>query len=265
MYKVDVLIQGFPGRAVCHGGLGWSTITLLRGAGRTMLLDVGAFGVRKPLAKQLAQHNVAPEDITDVVLTHLHYDHAVNFTLFPKATIWVGREELEWASAARPGFDPLPELYVQELARLDRVRLLDEGDEFLPGFTAICSGGHTPGHLMFLLTASEVPVLFTGDAAKNRAELLSMDVLDTGDRSASIGTLERIWETWRRTPGTLLIPGHDLTMQLDDAGQPVYVGERSAGITAWFSQSLGQATTIDLCRETEGGIFSDLLDRRPPR
>ena len=92
-----------------------------------------------------------------------------------------------------------------------------------------------------------------------------MDVLDTGDRSASIGTLERIWETWRRTPGTLLIPGHDLTMQLDDAGQPVYVGERSAGITAWFSQSLGQATTIDLCRETEGGIFSDLLDRRPPR
>lgn len=225
-----------------------------------MLLDVGAFGVRKPLAQQLAQRKIAPEDVTDVILTHLHYDHAVNFTLFPRATIWVGREELEWARAASPGFDPIPELYVQELVRLDRVRLLGSGEEFLPGLTAICSGGHTPGHLMFLLSASEVPVLFTGDAAKNRAELLSLDVLDTGARSASIDTLHRIWATWRRTPGTLLIPGHDLTMHLDDRGQPVYVGERRARITAWFSQSLGQATTIDLCQVGTGGLFSGLLE-----
>jgi len=262
MYTVDVLIQGFPGRAVCHGGLGWSTISLLRGAQRAVLVDVGAFGVRKPLAKQLGQRRVAPEDVTDVVLTHVHYDHAVNFTLFPKATIWVGRKELEWAAAAQPDFNPLPELYVQELRRLDRVRMLDEGDEFLPGITAISSGGHTPGHLMYLLAESEVPVLFTGDAAKNRAELLAMDVSDTSDRSASIGTLERIWETWRRVPGTLLIPGHDLPMQLDEAGQPVYVGERSAGITAWFSQSLAQTTTIDLCRGLPSGIFSELIRSR---
>lgn len=46
MYKVDVLVQGFPGKSVCHGGLGWSTITLLRGGGRDILVDVGAFGVR---------------------------------------------------------------------------------------------------------------------------------------------------------------------------------------------------------------------------
>jgi len=30
MYRIDVLVQGFPGKAVCHGGLGWSTIALLR-------------------------------------------------------------------------------------------------------------------------------------------------------------------------------------------------------------------------------------------
>ena len=60
MYQVDVLVQGFPGRAVCHGGLGWSTVTLLRGEGRTILVDVGAFGVRKELAKQLRSRNVDP-------------------------------------------------------------------------------------------------------------------------------------------------------------------------------------------------------------
>ena len=30
MYQLDVLVQGFPGRSVCHGSLGWSTLSLLR-------------------------------------------------------------------------------------------------------------------------------------------------------------------------------------------------------------------------------------------
>jgi N-acyl homoserine lactone hydrolase len=116
MYQVDVLIQGFPGKAVCHGGLGWSTSTLLRAPGRAVLVDVGAFGVRRELARQLGARNVEPAAITDVVLTHAHYDHSVNFTLFPNATVWIGKDELEWASRQAPGFNPLPELYVRELA-----------------------------------------------------------------------------------------------------------------------------------------------------
>ena len=38
-YRIDVLVQGFPGKAVCHGGLGWSTIVLLRGHGSMRLGD----------------------------------------------------------------------------------------------------------------------------------------------------------------------------------------------------------------------------------
>ena len=110
MYRVDVLVQGYPGKAVCHGGLGWSTVTLLRGQGRTLLVDVGAFGVRRELRKQLEAHGVAPDEVTDVFLTHAHYDHAVNFVLFPNATVWIGVEELAWAAAQPPGFNPLPEL-----------------------------------------------------------------------------------------------------------------------------------------------------------
>ena len=45
MYKLDVLIQGYPGKSLCHGGLGWSTIALLRGGGRSILVDVGAFAL----------------------------------------------------------------------------------------------------------------------------------------------------------------------------------------------------------------------------
>jgi len=46
MYHLDVLVQGFPGKAICHGGLGWSTITLLRSQQHAILIDVGACGIR---------------------------------------------------------------------------------------------------------------------------------------------------------------------------------------------------------------------------
>jgi N-acyl homoserine lactone hydrolase len=260
-YEVDVLIHGFPGRATCHGGLGWSTITLLRGAGRTVLVDVGAFGVRKPLARQLAARGVRPEDVTDVVLTHAHYDHAVNFTLFPKATVWIGDDELRWAAAAPPGFNPLPELYVRELSQSPRVRRLSADDDFLPGLQALAALGHTPGHLIFTAEGAESLVLFTGDAAKNRAELLSRQVADSDDMDESLASIDRIWQCWKARPGTVLIPGHDLPMRLDAAGAPQYIGEREAGISAWFAEDFGQTSFIDLCRAgpAEPGLFTGLV------
>lgn len=238
MYLVDVLIQGFPGKSICHGGLGWSTVTLLRGHGRTILVDVGAFGIRRELRQQLEAQGVRPEDVTDIFLTHAHYDHAVNFVLFPQATVWIGDVELSWAAAQPPGFNPLPELYVAELVRHPRVRRVQVGDAPWPGFTALASPGHTPGHLLLYLHGNPVPFLFTGDAAKNRAELLSRDVDATLDSVASRQSLELIWETWSRVTGTILVPGHDLCMCLGEDGAPQYLGTRRAGIAAWFSESI---------------------------
>lgn len=246
MYRLDVLVQGFPGKAVCHGGLGWSTITLLRAPGRVILIDVGAFGIRKPLQKQLKMHGVVPEDVTDVILTHAHYDHAINFVLFPKATVWIGDRELDWASRQPAGFNPLPELYVRELKADPRVRTIRAGEEFLPGLKAFAAPGHTPGSLIFYLTATPEPVVFTGDAAKNRAELLSRCVDASEDDEASRASIETIWQLWRAIPDTLLVPGHDLCMKLDGNGVPKYVGERRAGISAWFAETLEQTTDFNL-------------------
>lgn len=247
MYSIDVLIQGYPGKAVCHGGLGWSTVTLLRGEGRVILVDVGAFGVRRELRSQLASRGVHPSDVTDVILTHAHYDHALNFVLFPQARVWIGRAELDWAASQPPDFNPLPELYVRELATSERVLRISGGDAFLPGFVAIDAPGHTPGHLLYYLPTTERPVLFTGDAAKNRAELLSRDVEATMDRAQSKASLEVIWHWWRKTSETLLVPGHDLTMELDGQGKPIYVGERKAAISAWFGESILEMEHLDLC------------------
>ena len=246
MMRLDVLIQGYPGKSLCHGGLGWSTIALLRGGGRTVLVDVGSFAVRPEFARQLAAAGCAPESVTDVVLTHAHWDHAVNYPLFPNAAIWIGRAEMEWARSVPPGFNPLPELYVQDLARHPRLHLLEDGEAVLPGLTAHLCPGHTPGCLVFRLAGNDVPVLFSGDAAKNRAELLSMATDMTMDAGASHASLERIWGLWRRAPGTLLIPGHDLTMRLDAAGRPEYIGQRRAGIASWFNEDLEVMQEFDL-------------------
>ena len=246
MYRIDVLVQGFPGKAVCHGGLGWSTIALLRSEQHRILIDVGAFGIRKPLERQLKAAGVAADDITDVILTHAHYDHAVNFVLFPRASVWIGAEELAWAAAQPPRFDPLPELYVDALDADPRVRRVKHGEEFLPGIVALDAPGHTPGSMIFHLTASEVPVIFTGDAAKNRAELLSRKVDASIDETVSAASIETIWKLWRQVPGTILIPGHDLSMRLDERGEPVYLAERKAGISAWFAETLEDATVFDI-------------------
>jgi hypothetical protein len=89
-------------------------------------------------------------------------------------------------------------------------------------------------------------MLFTGDAAKNRAELVSGHVDSSEDFAASEATVKAIWSVWREVPGTILIPGHDLSMRLDAGGRPEFIGERKAAIAAWFGEALELTTTIDL-------------------
>lgn len=246
MYRLDVLVQGYPGKSVCHGALGWSTIALLRGQGRVALVDVGSFNIRPELAKQLAARDVKREDVTDILLTHAHWDHSVNAPLFPNATVWIGAAEMAWAEAEPWDFNALPELHVRELAASPRTRRIVAGDEPLPGIHVIAAPGHTPGCLVYYLAGSSPPVIFSGDAAKNRAEMLSRQADMTMDAAASESSMAGIWSLWQAVPGTLLVPGHDLTMQLDADGRPEYCGQRQAGIRSWFSEDLAVTADFDL-------------------
>lgn len=241
-YQVDVVIQGFPGKMVCHGGLGWSTIALLRGHGRVALVDVGAFSMRRMLIEQLARRGLKPADVTDVLLTHSHYDHSVNWTLFRDARIVIAAQELEWSLGAPWGETPVPELYVKELKGWPTLHAASDGEEVLPRVAAHVTAGHTPGHLVFVLGGGERDVVFTGDAAKNRAELLSRRADATYDERLSTASIEAIWKLWSRRPGSLLVPGHDLPMTQED-GRIQYVGKRSAAIKAWLGEDL-ETTTL---------------------
>ena len=247
-WRIDVLVQGYPGKTVCHGGLGWSTIALLRGHGRIALVDVGSFPQRQPMLDGLAACGVSPAEVTDVLLTHSHWDHSVNWVMFPAATVAIGGAELDWSVAEPWGTTPVPELYVRELAACPRLRRIGEGDTVLPGIIAHDAPGHTPGHLIFLIESESHDVILTGDAAKNRAELLSLDADMTYDPAISRASMEAIWRLWQRKRGTILIPGHDVPMRLD-GHTPAYLFERTAGVRAWFGEGLDEMRLFSLTEE----------------
>src|SRR6478609_5361036 len=211
-YQIDILVQGYPGKTVCHGGLGWSTLVLIRGHGRVALVDTGGFGVRKVL-----------------IDPHAHHDHCISWVLFPKARIVIGANELAWAVREPWGETPVPELYVRELKTWPTVHEAADGEELMPAITAHLAAGHTPGHLVYVLRGRERDVIFCGDAAKNRAELLTGKADMSYDPAITAASIATIWTFWRRRPGNIVVPGHDIPMVQKD-GVPEYLVKREAAI-----------------------------------
>jgi len=244
-YQIEIAVQGYPGKAVCHGGLGWLTIALLRGHGRVVMIDTGAFGQRQLVLDRLAANGLTPADVTDVVLTHSHWDHSVNWVMFPNACVLIDSDELAWSLKEPWGTTPVPELYVRELDRSPQLVRIGAGQQVLPGLTAHQAPGHTPGHLIFVLEGESRDIIFTGDAAKNRAEILSRSADMTYDQTVSRTSIEMIWGLWQHKPGTVVIPGHDVPMVLQD-GEPVYIADRQGGIAAWFDTTLDQTIIFDI-------------------
>src|ERR1700719_639601 len=136
-------------------------IWLIRGGGRNILFDSGFHRqswlkefpindfLRPDEAATLA--GVKPEEITDIVISHAHWDHMGGIDLFPKAAVWIQKEEFRYytgdawqPSGQHGGIDPDD---VQELVRLNtegRLRLVD-GDnvEIFPGIRAYTGARHT--------------------------------------------------------------------------------------------------------------------------
>src|SRR5690606_33750566 len=115
----------------------------------------------------------------------------------------------------------------------------------LPGITAHLAPGHTPGHLVYVLKGQDRDIIFTGDSAKNRAELISGRTDMTYDEAVSAASVAAIWTLWRSRPGNVVVPGHDIPMALT-GGRPTYLAGREAGIKAWFGDDIETMTALQL-------------------
>jgi N-acyl homoserine lactone hydrolase len=116
------------------------------------VIDTGNMSMRTMLIKRFAGRGVKPADITDLLLTHSHHDHS---TMFPKARIVIGADELAWSLTVPWGETPVPELYMRELNIWPTLHRAADGEEVFPGITAHLAPGHTPGHLVFVMHAAE--------------------------------------------------------------------------------------------------------------
>ncbi|MBW6398177.1 MBL fold metallo-hydrolase [Roseomonas sp. HJA6] len=244
-WDLEILVNGYPGKVVPHGALGWSTVVLMRGHGRVVLLDGGGYGMRKVLPAKLKERGLTPGDVTDLLLSHSHHDHCVNWPLFRQARIAIGRKELAWALGLPWGETSVPEHAVAALAQWPTLHLIDEGDTVLPGITAHLAPGHTPGHLIFVIAGDGQDCVLLQDAAKNRIELTTRRTDMTYDPAVSRATIDMIWAICRDRPGCLLIPGHDLPMTVEN-GVPRPIGRQHAEIRGWFGETLDDITTFDL-------------------
>ncbi len=164
---------------------------------------------------QLAKMGVKPEDITDVVFSHLHLDHAGCCGLFPNARYYVQRREMEWAYTAdfyqkaayiRADFDK-PYLNWELLEGMDD----DFYDLFGDGkLKIVFTPGHTPGHQSLLVDLDNSgPMLLTGDSVYT-TEIIDQDnlpglVWSPHDAVVSVKKMRRL----RRVYGVKIITGHD--------------------------------------------------------
>ena len=105
--------------------------------------------------------------------------------------------------------------------------------------------GPHPGSVVYVLEGRESDAIFTGDAAKNRAELLSRQGEATYDAKLSTASIERIWQLWKKRPRSVLVPGHDLPMTQKD-GRISYIGKRQAALKVWFGENLETSALIEL-------------------
>lgn len=198
---------------------------VLRDGSRTVVVDTGfapEVGARRgrtclcPPLEALARLGVEPDTVSQVVLTHLHYDHTGNVAAFPNAELVVPRRELEfWTGplAARRQFavhvEPEDIALVDAAERAGRVRLVEGSELVGPGVAIACVGGHSPGQALVVVDGSRGRVVLASDVLHYYEEL-ELDrpfdvVADLEEMYAAYDTVRGLIET----PGTALVAGHD--------------------------------------------------------
>jgi glyoxylase-like metal-dependent hydrolase (beta-lactamase superfamily II) len=203
-------------------------VWLLRGGGHTILFDSGfhrdTFLKEFPMKDYLRPDEavktagVKPEDVTDIILSHAHWDHMGGIDLFPKATVWIQREEYRFytgdawqANGNHGGIDPEDVKALVKLNTEGRVRFVEGDDaEILPGIRAFTGSRHTYAS-QYLRVDGKPPFVLASDNAYfylNLTARLASATFSDADHAANIAQQARMFQL-AGSPDRV-VPGHDM-------------------------------------------------------
>jgi glyoxylase-like metal-dependent hydrolase (beta-lactamase superfamily II) len=204
------------------------TYWVLKGPeGRTVLVDAGFYRPRllkerKGVAdytrpdKALERLGIKPEEVTDVIVTHMHWDHADGVDLFPKAKVWIQKDEFTYyTNEARHAVSKdvgIEGDFVSAMMKLNtegRVHLV-EGDarEILPGVTVYTGGRHTFASQYVGVTTKVGRVVIASDNLYLYENLdKHVPIAQTFDAKANLAAQDRMKQL--ATSPRLIVPGHD--------------------------------------------------------
>ena len=174
----------------------WSMRSLLVDTGeRKILIDTGMgdkqsdkffslyyYTDKTKMIESLAQYGYKPEDITDIVHTHLHFDHCGGtikyddngnlVPTFPNATIWVGKKHWEIATKPNPreraSFLKENIFPMQESGKL---QLIEDEGELFPNFYVKIFNGHTQGQVIPHININGHWLVYGGDLFPSSAHI----------------------------------------------------------------------------------------------
>jgi glyoxylase-like metal-dependent hydrolase (beta-lactamase superfamily II) len=194
------------------------------GAERTIVVDTG-FGpavgakrgrkITRPVEQGLRALDVDLESVRDVVITHMHYDHAGNDELFPNARYHLQDDEMQYASGRCMCHREISKAFeADDVARMvhrvfaGRVQFHDGTDEIAPGVSVHRIGGHTKGLQAVRVATERGAVVLASDASHFYAHIEQRRAFPV---LYNLGELLDGYDTLRRLASSAdhIVPGHD--------------------------------------------------------
>ena len=198
---------------------------VIKGHDRTILVDTGfsdpALAEKWSLKRfvqptdRLTQLNISPLDVTDVILTHAHWDHMGGLAAYKNARVWLQKQEYEHAvstvSQATPRARGMRWEDIQLLLQAEqdgRLNLVEGEATLMPGITMTLGGAHTLGSQYVNVSTFDGPVILAGDTTYLYENNQWHRPIGTAvDHAANLATIQAMHR--QAASPFMIIPGHD--------------------------------------------------------
>jgi glyoxylase-like metal-dependent hydrolase (beta-lactamase superfamily II) len=167
-------------------------------------------------SEAIAKLGLKPEDITDLLITHMHWDHADGMDLFPKARVWIQQDEYSYYTGEgwqpggnHGGVDQDDVMALVKLNTEGRVRLVKGDNQEVAGGIRVYTGGrHTyASQYVGVNTKAGTAVIASDNCYLYENLDKHAPIAQTWDAASNLRAQDRMKQL--ASNPRLIVPGHD--------------------------------------------------------